>query len=464
MVLQLEAAPAATRTPPHSIEAEKAMLGSVLIRPDCLGDLSDVETDDLFLPAHREILDAMRRLEGRGRAVDIVSLEDELKIAGVLSRLDGGGLYLNDIANATPTAENVGHYARIVVDKSTLRRVIATCAEAQSAAYGDHADVDEFLAEWRARVAGVELRGRDGPTPIGDMVDDVVNAMSDRSEEPAGHFVLTGLHRLDHQLGGLGPEEMIIVAANPSRGKTALAYTFAQNAALAGVPVLFFSLEMSKRQMVERAIAWHARVDGRHIRTANLNHAEWKRVFSKRPDLKKLPITLDSGKHTARRLCAIARRWRARQAAKICLIVIDYIGLVRHEMEGVNRSREVGEMSRSFKILAGETKCPVVVCAQLNRENVRRGGKDGKPTPPVLADLRDSGEIEQDADVVLFPWWDGDPETGKPHPADVIIGKQRNGPTGRAACRWEREFMTFSDDPDDLIPVQTDMDFQEPLK
>lgn len=447
------------RIPPHSPDAERAALGSVMIRPLAWEELADMSADDFLLTPHREIFDAMKALADRHRAIDFVSLSDELKARGMLSRLDGGEQYLVTIANSTPTADNAAFYAKAVVAKATLRRTIAACSEIASSAYGDVGDVEEFLSEMRAKLGSIEMRGSGGFVRVGEDLQAVIDAIGARSETPKDYVVPTGLTKLDIAIGGLRGSQLIVVGGNPGHGKTALVWDFLLNASATGVPCALVSMEMKRSEMIERAISKRARIDGRRISGGRLQYDDWKRIQD--PDVKEplfaAPIWINDQRLTARRVCSEVRRWASKQREKMKVVAIDYLGLVRNEKEGMNRSRELGEMTESFKGLAKELDLPVILCAQLNRSNTK-GGIDGKPRAPQVSDLRDSGEIEQAADVVLFPWWEDDPVVGVPHPAQIIIGKQRNGPQGSVSCQWEREFTTFSDRPVDAYYPEENTD------
>lgn len=454
MALSLVSEQTVARTPPHSVEAERACLGSVLIRPSALDELAELTLNDFFVPAHVEIFDAMRALSGRARAIDLLTLSEELKARQMLGRLEGGESYLVDLANKTPTSENVKHYAAIVAGKAALRRTIAACAEIQSAAYGDVAAVEDFLAGARQQLAGIELGGVEGPVSVGDDVSRVVDEMEKRGRNPERYLISTGIHALDDIITGLLPQTVTIVAANPSRGKTALALNTVIRAAMSGVPCLFFSLEMSRSQIIERALAYKTRINGRSLTQGKLSGEQWASVERASHDWQqaKIPIWIDERVHTSSRLCAVTRRWRAQRRserlaaglsapeADLAVVAIDYLGLVQGESEE-SRRMEVAGMSRAFKRLAKIERLSVILCAQLNRANM----KELTPRAPNLSDLRDAGEIEQDADVVLFPWWEDQPPPFGPFDAEILIRKNRNGPTGEASITWEREFMTFRD-------------------
>lgn len=456
MALSLVSDQTVVRAPPHSVDAERACLGSVMLRPSALDELAELTVNDFFIPAHVEIFDAMRALAGRARAVDFVTLSEELKARQMLSRLEGGETYLVDLASKTPMSENVKHYAAIVTGKAALRRTIAACAEIQSAAYGDVASVEDFLGEARQRLAGIDVEGVEGPVSIPDDVGRVVADMEKRGLNPERYVISTGIDSVDGIITGLEPQTVTIIAANPSRGKTAWALnTIIRAAATQKVPCLFFSLEMSRAKIIERALAFKTRINGRAIMQGKLSVEEWSSVdrASHEWQRAKIPLWIDERIHSASRLCAVARRWRSQRRAErlaagmskdeadLAVVAIDYLGLVRGDEHSESRRAEVAAMSRAFKGLAKNEKLAVILCAQLNRQNM----KEGIPRPPNLSDLRDAGEIEQDADVVLFPWWEGTPPDFGPFDAEILVRKNRNGPTGEAPIVWEREFMTFGD-------------------
>ncbi len=433
------------RTPPHSVEAEKEVLGSVLVRASAWDEIADLATDDFLIPINREIFEAMRALSDRRCAIDVVTLSEEMKSRGSYGRLKDGESHLSGLAVGAGNSERVAHYAKIVTTKAILRRAIAACAETAAEAFGNVEDVEEFLAATRARFGSLEMRGAGSFVRLGDELDAVIDTIEKRHEEPDHYIVRTGLAKLDDALGGLRGSQLIVVGGNPGHGKTALAWDFLLNAAGAGIPCALVSMEMKRSEMIERALSKRARVDGRRIAGGRLDLDDWRRVQDPavKDGLRLAPVWINDRRMTAKRVCSEVRRWAAKQHVHLGVVAIDYLGLVRNEKEGVNRSRELGEMTEAFKALAKELDVPVVLCAQLNRANT--GGADGKPRAPRVSDLRDSGEIEQAADVVLFPWWEGEPGVGIPHPASIIIGKQRNGPQGSVPCQWEREFTTFSD-------------------
>src|SRR4051812_20645282 len=462
------------RSPPHNLEAEKSVLGSVFIKPSAFDEVAtNLGTDDFFLPAHREIYEAMVAIDKRRQALDVIAVADELKTHGMLSRLDGGQSYLNDLANGVPTAENAQHYARIVREKSTLRRLIATCAEVQSTAYGDFGDFETFLDEAETKVFKVAQQNRrETYSATGDLMEEVLHNLEVRtSERKAVTGVPTGFSKLDELTAGLQRENLIIVAARPGGGKTSWAVNVAMHAALQhNIPCLLFSLEMSKYELMERMLAGEARIDSSKIRRGFLEYADWKnKIHPASGRLASAPILIDdSSAISIMEIRAKARRFRGDPRyfpiqvipdngrpppPPLGLIVVDYLQLARGSTgrRDENRQQEIAEISRGLKALAKDLKVPIIALSQLNREVEKREGK------PRLSDLRESGAIEQDADLILFIHRDdmanGDtPDSAMPTAiAEIIVGKHRNGGTGAVKMTFIKEytrFENFADDPE----------------
>ncbi len=466
---------AAARTPPHNLEAEKSVLGSVFIKPAAFDEVAtSIGTDDFFLPAHREIFDAMVAIDERRQAIDVIAVADELKVHGMLARLDGGQSYLNDLANAVPTAENVLHYARMVREKSTLRRLIATCAEVQSTAYGDFGEFETFLDDAETKIFKVAQQNRrETYSSTGDMMEEVLHNLEVRTaERRAVTGVPTGFTKLDELTAGLQRENLIIVAARPGGGKTSWAVNVAMHAALQHkIPVLLFSLEMSKYELMERMLAGEARIDSSRIKRGFLEYADWKnKIHPASGRLAAAPILIDdSSAISIMEIRAKARRFRADPryfpppppatdghppAPPLGLIVVDYLQLARGGVNrrDDNRQQEIADISRGLKALAKDLKVPIIAISQLNREVEKREGK------PRLSDLRESGSIEQDADMVLFIHREdmaaGDtPDGAAPTAiAEIIIGKHRNGGTGSVKMTFIKEYTRFENYADDPEP------------
>lgn len=438
------------RTPPHSLDAERSVLGSVFIRLSSLDEMADLAPDDFFLPAHRDVFWAMRALAAKGQPVDPVTVGDQLRASDRLKRIEGGLSGLNDIANSTPTAENARHYAKTVRDKATLRRLIAACGELQAEAYGerdDVGDVSDFLVYARQKLGGIETGDESGPTLIGDHVDATIESMRHRAERPRDYFVQSGIQAFDSKVHGLRGGNLIVIAARPGRGKSALALDFLLNAAATGVPCLLFSFEMNKTEIVERSFSKGAEVNGSRVISGRMHSEEWDRVVGVGERIKGLPIWLENKRLTPPQIIAVIRRWFAAQQAtvqdgskrRIALVAVDYMGLAKMISNEQTRERFIAEMSSGLKNLAEELGIPIIAVSQLNRESEKTDRK------PKLSDLRESGALEQDANMVLFTHWEGDPPHHGPYPASIIVGKNRSGASGEIDVTWIGEFTKFTD-------------------
>jgi replicative DNA helicase len=445
------------RQPPHNLDAERSALGGVLVKPSAFDEMATTITaDDFLLPAHREIFAAMLELDKRRQPIDVVSLGDELKNRGSLARLENGQAYLIELANAVPTAENIAHYARLVQEKATLRRLIAACAEIQSRAYGEFGDYEQFLDESERMVFQVAQKNRrENARPIGEIMSEVLENIDARARESkAVTGVPTGFKKLDEITAGFQPENLIIVAARPGVGKTSWALNVASYAALNHkIPVFVFSLEMSKHELIERLLAGEARIDSNRMRRGMIEYSEWKnKIYPAGNRIAQAPILIDDSPGVnILELRAKARRFRSDPRffppqkdgpAPLGLIVIDYLQLA-HGLGGrreESREREIADISRGLKALAKELHVPIIAVSQLNRSVEKREDKT-----PQLSDLRESGAIEQDADIILFihrdEMYNSDPSgRGK---ALLKIGKNRAGPTGEVDLTFIREYTRF---------------------
>jgi replicative DNA helicase len=444
------------RQPPHNLEAERSALGGVLVKPSAFDEMATTITaDDFLLPAHREIFEAMLALDKRRQPIDVVSLGDELKNRGSLARLENGQAYLIELANTVPTAENIAHYARLVQEKSTLRRLIAVCAEIQSRAYGEFGDYEQFLDESEGMVFQVAQKNRrENALPIGEIMGDVLESIDARARESKSVTgVPTGFTKLDDITAGFQPENLIVVAARPGIGKTSWALNVATHAALNHkIPVLVFSLEMSRNELIERVLAAEARVDSSRMRRGMIEYSEWKnKIYPAGNRISQAPILIDdSPAVNILELRAKARRFRSDprffppQAGpkQHGLVVIDYLQLARGlgGRKEESREREIAEISRGLKGLAKELHIPIIAVSQLNRSVEKREDKT-----PQLSDLRESGAIEQDADIILFIHREEmyNPDAGGRGKALLKIGKNRSGPTGEVDLTFIREFTKF---------------------
>lgn len=459
------------RAPPHNLEAERSVLGGVLIKPSAFDEVAtSLQVDDFFLPAHREIFDCMLALDKRQQPLDVIAVADELRVRGLVARLEGGEAYLLTLANSVPTAENVNHYARLVKEKATLRRLIATCAEVQSRAYGDFGEFEQFLDEAESAIFKVAQQNRrESYSPVSELMEDVLHNIEVRAaERKAVTGVPTGFSKFDELTAGLQRENLIIVAARPGGGKTSWAMNVAVHAAMKGIPVLVFSLEMSKYELMERMLAAEARIDSGRIKRGFLEYSDWKnKIHPASKSLAEAPILIDDSsaisimeiRAKARRFRGDARYFPAQAPLPdgrpppppLGLVVVDYLQLARGSAgrRDENRQQEIAEISRGLKALAKDLKLPIIAVSQLNREVEKREGK------PKLSDLRESGAIEQDADLILFIHREDQSggEIGEYSPtavAELIVGKHRNGATGSVKVTFIKEYTKFENYAEDV--------------
>jgi replicative DNA helicase len=432
------------RVPPQSLEAEESLLGGILLDNTAIDRVLEfARPDDFYREAHRRIFRSMMQLAERNEPVDLVTLSETLRQRGELQDV-GGAAYLADLVERVPTAANVTHYARIVREKAILRSLISTATEIAGRGYEDTHDVKDLLDRAEQSIFAISEREVKPAFVRMDrlMVDtfNLVERLSKQKQAVTG--VTTGFVDLDRLTAGLQPSDLVIIAARPSMGKTAFALNIAANAALrAQTGVAVFSLEMSKEQLALRMLCCEARVDLARVRTGHLAPGELNELAQCAHVLMEAPVYIDDTPAiTVLELRAKARRlWRDPQS-KLGLIVVDYLQLMRSSEGKDSREQEISEISRSLKALAKELHVPVIALSQLNRQVENR-------TPPVprLSDLRESGAIEQDADVIAFIYREEayNEESERKGLADIIVAKQRNGPVGKVELAFLREYTRF---------------------
>ena len=427
---------------PHNVEAEQAVLGALLIDPEAIYRVNTfLQAEDFYVTKHQWMYTSMSALHERGEAVDFVTLCDDLERREQLAEM-GGAAYITSLINATPTALNVEHYARIVERTSTLRRLIGAAGEIAALAYEDTDEVDEVVDRAEQILFGVsQKRITRDLMPIRDIVSeyyDRIDYLFQHKGETIG--VPTGFRQIDKLLGGLQKSDLIIVASRPGMGKTSLILSFAQNAARKySQRVAIFSLEMSAEQLVQRLIASETGIDSQRLRLGNLREDEWPLFIQATGALSETMIFIDDTPSiSAMQLRTKARRLYAEHG--LDLIIVDYLQLMQTDRRIENRVQEISLLSRSLKGLARELNIPVVVASQLSRAVEQRNDKH-----PMLSDLRESGSIEQDADVVVFIYRDDyyAPETDQPNIAEIIVSKHRNGPTGMVPLFFKKELAKF---------------------
>ena len=432
------------RSAPWSPEAEQAVLGAMLLDQDAALRAVEMVDDTVFYrEEHRRLFRAMRALIERRSVIDPVTLNDELERRGELAQV-GGGEYVTELVDAAPTAANLEHHARILREKSILRRLIESSTRTITEAYDGRSQAPELLDLAEARIFQISQQGRDqGFTRLKEMLwpaMERIEALQRSGKTITG--VPTGFVDLDELTSGFQPSELVIVAARPSMGKTALVLNLAAYAAIeAKVGVAIFSLEMSKDALVQRLLTAEAQVDSSRVRRSALRDADFTRLARAAGILQGCPIWIDdSPAITLLEMRSKARRLKAEH--DIGLLVVDYLQLMRSPEYAENRVQEISDVSRSLKGLARELKIPVIALSQLSRASEQRGGE----RKPILSDLRDSGAIEQDADVVIFihrpEYYDKEDET-KRGIAEIMLAKHRNGPTGDITLRFSREFTRF---------------------
>lgn len=431
------------RTPPHNLEAEQAVLGALLLVPDSFAVVSEIlRPEDFYGEGHREIYTALKEMAERGRPIDLVTVTEELKSRDALDKV-GGAAYLASLAGAVPTAVNAGHYANIVADKGLLRSLINTCTQLASRAYEEGADSEVLLDEAERMIMGLSQR-RIGKSyrSIRELLVEALERIEQLCQKKGSITGLpTGFDDLDKYTSGLQPSDLVLLAARPSMGKTSLALNIAQNVAVKyRVPVAIFSLEMSSDQVVQRILCAEALVDQQKMRTGYLQENDWPRLMKAAAKLSEAPLFIDDTPAISLlELRSKARRLKLEHG--IGLLVIDYLQLIQTGRRSENRVQEISEISRFLKSLARELDIPVLALSQLSRAVEQRGGD----RRPMLSDLRESGSLEQDSDMVMFIYRDDyyNEDSENKGVADLIIAKHRNGPTGTIQLAFLKEFTKF---------------------
>ena len=432
------------KLPPQNIEAEQSVLGGILLENHSLNAaLEVVNSGDFYTESHRKIFAAILELDDKGEPSDLITLSNILKEKKQLDHV-GGMAYLASLVDNVPSAANIAHYAKIVKEKAILRRLIGTATDILSRSYDAGADVNNVLDEAEHAIFEIsENKIRPAFFPIKDLIKDsfkTIERLYEKKELVTG--VPTGFEKIDDLTSGLQKSDLIIIAGRPSMGKTAFALNIARFAAVeAGIPVAVFSLEMAREQLAIRMLSSEARVDSQRIRRGFLGETDWPKLTTAAGRLSEAPIFIDDTPAiTVLEMKAKARRLTAEVG--LGLIVLDYLQLMRSGGGKDSREQEISEISRSLKALAKELNVPVVALSQLNRRVEDRPNRR-----PQMSDLRESGAIEQDADLIAFLYRDeiynrseDNPEKGI---AEIIIGKQRNGPTGMARLTFLEKYTRF---------------------
>jgi replicative DNA helicase len=435
------------KLPPQHIEAEQSVLGGILIENYAINKVMEIlKPDDFYRESHRKIYEALIVLSERDEPADSITLTNELKNNGHLDSV-GGASYVATLIDLVPTAANIEYYAKIVKEKAILRKLIQTSTEIITQSYEDRGDVEGFLDEAERAIFDIsENRVRPSFYPIRDVVKGsfkILERLYEKKELVTG--IPSGFKDLDRMTAGFQPSDLIIVAGRPSMGKTAFCLNLAQYAAIEKkTPIAIFSLEMSKEQLVIRMLCSEAHVEGTKLRSGFLSESDWPRLTIAAGNLSDAPIYIDdTAALSVLELRAKARRLKTERGG-LGMLIVDYLQLMKGRARVESRQQEISEISRSLKALAKELNIPVIAVSQLSRKTEERTGNK-----PQLSDLRESGAIEQDADLILFIYRDEvynrseeNPNRGK---AEIIIGKQRNGPIGKIELAFLDKFTTFKE-------------------
>ncbi len=432
------------RTPPHDIAAEQCVLGGMLLSKDAISDVLDIiKGPDFYRPAHQIVYEAVLDLYGRGEPADAVTIAAELTRRGDISRV-GGAPYLHTLIASVPTAANAGYYARIVRERAILRRLVEVGTRIVQLGYAGDGDADELVDRAEAEVYSItDRRVSEDYAPLSEIMPgalDEIEAIGSRGGTLTG--VPTGFADLDSLTNGLHPGQMVVIAARPAIGKSTLALDLARAASVhAGMSAVIFSLEMSRNEITMRLLSAEAKVALQTIRTGKLTDEDWTRLARRMGEVAEAPLFIDDSPNMSMmEIRAKCRRLKQRHDLK--LVIVDYLQLMSSPKRVENRQQEVSELSRSLKLLAKELDVPVVALSQLNRGPEQRSDKR-----PMLSDLRESGSIEQDADVVILLHREDAYEKESPRAgeADFVVAKHRNGPTTTVTVAFQGHYSRFVD-------------------
>jgi replicative DNA helicase len=433
----------AGRVPPQSIDAEIAVLGAMLLSKEAVHRAEEILTDDAFYrEAHRKIFQAIMTLSERNEAADLITVTEEIRRKGELEEL-GGASYVSSVLDSVSTSANVEYHSRLVLEKSILRRLIHVATHIAERGYEAEEPADEIVDWAEQQMFNItNLRTRREFVPLKELLTHTFEVIQELYEEKrVVTGIPTGFQDLDRMTAGFQPSDLIVIAGRPSMGKTSLALNIAENAAIRfKIPSAVFSLEMSREQLVQRLLCAEARVESHRLRTGYLKESEWPLLTDAAGRLAEAPIYIDDTPGISlMEMRAKARRLKSK--VDVGLIVVDYLQLARGYQNPENRQQEISQISRGLKALAKELNVPVVALSQLSRAVEQRESRR-----PVLSDLRESGAIEQDADLVMFIYreevYKPDKEEAK-GVAEVIIGKHRNGPTGVVRLAFMDQYTRF---------------------
>lgn len=431
------------RVMPHNLDAEKAVIGGLFIDPNSIGIISEILQDGsaFYTNVYGIIYDAMLELHKEGRVIDSITVQDKLKEKQVPSVLEDDA-FLKDLILSTVTSANIKHYAEIVAEKATLRDLIKVTEEITNSCYQNKESVSELLEETEKKVFKIVQRRNIGDiTPIDQVVMESL-ALIEKAAKTTGDVtgLASGFIDLDKRTAGFQPGNLVLIAARPAMGKTSFVLSLAKNVIInQNKPVVMFSLEMSKTELVNRLLSMDSRVDSQKFKTGQLNDADWESLIESSGNIAKSKLILDDSSTTIGEIRSKCRKLKLER--DIQLIIIDYLQLMNGSGKTDSRQQEISEISRALKLLAKELQIPVIALSQLSRQVEAR--TDHRP---MLSDLRESGAIEQDADTVLFIYRDEvyHPDTEKKNVAEIIIAKQRSGPIGTVELTWLSEYTQFA--------------------
>ena len=436
------------RTPPQDIAAEQGVLGGMLLSKDAIADVIDVvKGRDFYQPKHEQIFDAILDLYGRGEPADAVTVANELTKRNELSRV-GGPAYLHTLMESVPTAANAGYYAEIVHERAILRRLVEAGTRITQMGYATEGDdLDEIVNRAQSEIYNVtEQRAGEDYAPLADIMEgalDEIESISNRSGQMTG--VPTGFADLDSLTQGLHPGQMVIVAARPAMGKSTIGLDFARSCSIKnGLTSVIFSLEMGRNEITMRLLSAEARVALHHMRSGNMTDDDWGRLARRMGEVSAAPLFIDDSPNMSM-MEIRAKCRRLKQRHDLRLVIVDYLQLMSgggSSRRAESRQQEVSEMSRNLKLLAKELEVPIVAIAQLNRGPEQRTDKK-----PMMSDLRESGSLEQDADVVILLHREAAYEAESPRAgeADLIVAKHRNGPTATITVAFQGHYSRFVD-------------------
>jgi replicative DNA helicase len=435
---------AGDRTPPQDMAAEQSVLGAMMISKDAIADVAEaLRGVDFYRPSHETIHDAIIDLYGRGEPADMVTVANELQRRGELQRV-GGAPYLHTITSSVPIAANASYYAGIVREKAILRRLVDAGTRIVQFGYAGEGDVDDLVDRAQAEVYQVtDKRNSEDYAPLSEIMDGVLDEIEAIGNRDAGLYgVPTGFADLDDLTNGLHAGQMIIVAARPAVGKSTIALDLCRAASIHNnLTSVFFSLEMTKSEITMRLLSAEAKVPLNHIRNGQLSEDDWTKLARKMGEISSAPVFIDDSPNmTMMEIRAKARRLKQRHDLR--LVVIDYMQLMTSGKKVESRQLEVSEFSRQIKLLAKELEVPIIALSQLNRGPEQRSDKR-----PMLSDLRESGSLEQDADMVILLHREDlyERESTRPGEADLIVAKHRNGPTRDITVAFQGHYSRFVD-------------------